>query len=509
MSQLIINLEGSKAKREEYLRDIFTQLCCQPASVIESETLEIKNWCTSEKQLGEKASDSAACLANAQGGCVLLGIENDDSRPQKFSKCPYPSVSVDWITQRIYDNTVPPVEIVVLDASNQLHDLCGKPYVNCFAIFVAKTKRESGHQTIGGLSKKRSGKECRPFYVAAPDDRTRTPILIPTFRALSSSSIAWGIQQHERKFSIPRGQWADQSEFLIHLGLLEPHFETDETPAPNFRTTLAGLLLFGTEEGLATARPGMETVVITPLETKRLTTNIVETYKYLCGSPSSLLPSFYPSFPLSSIREVVVNAFVHRSYRLESPIIIRATGEMLEIETPGGLPGELSIESLLYCTPVYRNFLLAEGARYLGICDKVGKGMDEIYRGILQQGLGFPVLENDGNHFNVRISMDRNGEFREFLKVRSQSLSQLDEIIVLRYLLDRESATFLELCSAMQRGHQSAKRILDEMVRKTMIENLDPLNLRWQLRPTVRADIVNIFEEAQYELGLQHLFGSE
>lgn len=251
MSYLILDSRNSKADREAYLRDIFTQLCCQAASVIESETLEIKNWCSSEKQLAEKASESAACLANAHGGCVLLGIENEDVRSSKFSKCPHSNVTVEWLTQRIQDNTVPPVEITVLDASAQLQEVCDRSNVNCFAIFASKAKRESGHQTIGGLSKKRSGKECRPYYVASPDDRTRAPISLSAEGSLSSSSIAWGMQQHEKKFKVPKEQWACGNEFLAHLGLLQPYLEDDEQQLPKFRMTLASLLLFGTEDALA------------------------------------------------------------------------------------------------------------------------------------------------------------------------------------------------------------------------------------------------------------------
>lgn len=507
MSSTIVNPGVSTTQREEYLKDIFTQLCCQASSVIESGSLEIKNWCSSEKQLAEKASESAMCLANAQGGCVLLGLENEDDRGSKFSKCPHRNVTVEWLTQRVHDNTVPPVEITVVDAGSQLREFCGNNDADCFAIFVSKTKRESGHQTIGGLAKIRSGKECRPYYVASQDDRTRAIVSSVTTNDLSSDSVAWGMQQHEKKIGVPKEQWESSNDFLVHLGLAEPHLEEEEQ-FPKFHVTLAGVLLFGAEDTLRRVRPGIETVVITPLEDKRLGKNIVESYRYLCGSNSSLLPSLLPDIPIKTIRELVVNAFVHRSYRPESPTIIRVANDGLEIETPGGLPGELTTESLLYCTPVYRNFLLAEGARFLGICDKVGKGINEVYQGVLQQGLGFPIFENSESHFTVRVFTERNREFREFLKVRAQALSQLDEIIVLRFLLDRESATFRELCSVMQRGSQFAKKILDEMVRKLMIEAPDhPLNTRWQLRSAVRSDIHNIFNEAQYKLELNTLFG--
>lgn len=148
-------------ENEATLRSIFLQLCSQPASVIESETLEIKSWCTGEKQLAEKASDSSACLANARGGIVLLGIEDGDVGMRKFSHCPHGNAIPEWVSQRIQDATVPPVEIRVIDASSLLREATGLPNVNCIAIFVAKSRRVGGHQTIGGVSRIRNGKDCR------------------------------------------------------------------------------------------------------------------------------------------------------------------------------------------------------------------------------------------------------------------------------------------------------------------------------------------------------------
>jgi ATP-dependent DNA helicase RecG len=490
----------------ETLRNLFVQLCVQPASVLESETLEVKGWCASEKQLSEKASDSSACLANAHGGIVLLGIEDKDRGARKFSTCPYRDVTPEWIAQRIQDGTVPPVEMRVVDASGLLQEASGNANVNCFAVLVAKSRRIGGHQTVGGLSRIRTGKDCRPYYVAAEDDRTKAPVDSADARALSFGSIAWGIEQHKKKFGLQGEQWESEIGFLAHIGLLESRSPCANAPAQQC-VTLAGLLLFGTERALQQICPGLETIVISPMGEKRLRTNIVESFRQLCGSRGAILNSLCPAIPDRCIKEILMNCFVHRDYRVHSPIVIRATQQSLEFESPGGLCTGLSSESLLYCTPVYRNFLLAEGARYLGLCDKVGRGIDAIYESVLNEGFGFPVFENGENHFTARLSLAGSREFQEFLKRRAQSLSQLDEIIVVRFLFDRESATFRELCAVMQRGNPFAHRILSEMARKSMIESDSSLNLEWRLSPIVRSDIQNIFRIDQYDLGFTDLFG--
>src|SRR5229473_7038990 len=92
---------------EQAIRNILVQLCSLPANVVESESLEVKSWCKDERQLAEKIGEAAACLANASGGILILGVADDDRKGRKFSTCPYRNVNVPWITQRVHDLTMP------------------------------------------------------------------------------------------------------------------------------------------------------------------------------------------------------------------------------------------------------------------------------------------------------------------------------------------------------------------------------------------------------------------
>jgi ATP-dependent DNA helicase RecG len=496
---------GVIAVDNEWLKNTFAQLCHQPASVIESETLEIKNWCNDEKKLAEKISEVAVCLANAQGGTILIGIEEEDTRGSKFSRCPYQNLHETWLVQRIHDNTVPPVEATAHNVSDILEEVTDTPGVNCFAITVPKTKRLGGHQTIAGMAKVRSGNECRPYYVAGQDDRTKAPVPGTATSDLNTSAIEWGMEQHHKKFGTPATHWESPNDFLLHTGLLETYLPDDE-PLPQYRVSLAALLLFGNERSLATACPAAETIVESPQGTSRLRRNIVDTYRFLCAGRTALLPALCPDLASRTIQEVVVNALIHRSYRNNAPIIITVRDAHLSVESPGPLPEGLTTDSLIYCAPIYRNFLLAEGARYVGICDKVGKGIDDIYHQVLSAGFGFPAFESTEHTFTARIPLDRSRTFNEFLRRRSASLKQLDEIIILRYLFDCQSASQKHIARAMQRTLQHAHKILTEMLRKQMIEPVDSLSLDWRLTPVIRQDIEHIFQEDQYDLGFRHLY---
>jgi ATP-dependent DNA helicase RecG len=465
---------------------------------MESETLEIKGWCKDEKELAVKISEAAACLANALGGTVLVGIADDADGAAKFSRCPYQNVRPDWITQRIHDLTYPPVEITVHDISKLTQEMTGKTEAIAYAICAPRTSRIGGHQITGGLSKIRSGKECRPYY-SAEDDRTKASIPGAVASDLSRGSIDWAMEQHHKKFNVPSSRWESPHDFLVHIGVLE-RFLPDEAPQPSFRVTLAALLLFGKESALAKYFPVLETLLVTDAGKTRFRKNLVETYRELCGGRNSVLADLCPAVPLNIIKELMSNAFIHRSYREHASVLVQVSSGYLNIESPGSFPVGITPDNLIYCMPIYRNFLLSEGARYIGICDKIGQGIDFIYEGVLSHGLSFPWFENLPDRVVAKIPTEGSKEFCEFVRKRSRFLSELDEVIILRYLWDRPEATLGEIAMVTQRGVSHAQRVLEELFRKMIIEPADGVTGRWRMTPIVRDDIKNIFRVDQLEL---------
>lgn len=484
------------------IRNVITQLSCQPTSVVESEYLEVKSWCQDERQLAEKIGEASACLANAAGGILVVGVAEDDRKTRKFSPNPYRDVSVEWIAQRIRDLTMPPVEVTVRDIGACIREVTGEPLADGYAVLIPKSKRLSGHITVGGISKVRSGKECRPYY-SVEEDFTKASESSARVSDLLVESISWGIGRHEQKFKLSQDTFESHSDFLVRLGLVE-RYTPDGDSCPTYRVTLAAILLFGKQQAVGSL--SFETVICTERGTTTLRKNIIETYKELCGTQHSVLPTLCPRLPLQTVQELLVNAFIHRSYRTNGPIIVRISGSAVEIESPGELPVGIHADNLIHCVPVYRNFLLAEGARYLGLCDKIGQGIDVIYTTVLESGFGFPSFESRENKVTARIPTSDNREFREFVRKRSGALSQLDELMVLRLLWDKEQASASELYSLMQRGSRFGQEVLDRMLRKSMIEPVDGTAAIWRLAPIVRKDIEGIFQSDQLKLGLD-LFG--
>jgi ATP-dependent DNA helicase RecG len=490
------------AFNEQSIRNILVQLCCQPTSVVESETLEVKSWCQDERQLAEKIGEAAACLANASGGILIFGVADDDSRTRKFSPCPYPDVIVPWIAQRIRDLTMPPVEVTVRDVTSIVREVTGESRPNAFAVLIPKSKCLSGHITVKGISKVRSGKECRPYY-SVEEDFTKASHPILTVSGLSLESIQWGIDRHQKKFRIPAGSFESHADFLVQVGLVEKYIPADDHIV-SYRVSMAAVLLFGKQAAIGSL--SFETVVSTEQGSSYFRKNLVENYKELCGTAHAVLPTLCPKIPLQTIQELLVNAYIHRSYRTNGPVIVKVSENVLEIESPGELPVGIHADNLIHCVPIYRNFLLAEGARYLGLCDKIGQGIDLVYTAVLESGFGFPSFESRENKVTARVPTCDSKEFREFVRKRSQALTQLDELIVLRLLWDKELASASELYSLMQRGTGFGQDVLDRMFRKAMIEPADGVSAVWRLTPVVRNDIKTIFQSDQMNFGLD-LFG--
>src|SRR5262249_17532689 len=76
--------------------------------------------------------------------------------------------------------------------------------------------------------------------------------------------------------------------------------------------------------------------------------------------------------------ELLMNAVIHRNYEgSTSPTMINHFSDRIEIQNPGGLYGELTVDQFPDGT-AYRNPVLAEAAKTLGFVNKFGRGIDTV-----------------------------------------------------------------------------------------------------------------------------------
>jgi ATP-dependent DNA helicase RecG len=80
------------------------------------------------------------------------------------------------------------------------------------------------------------------------------------------------------------------------------------------------------------------------------------------------------TYPRIAVRELVMNALMHRDYSSTAPLRITWLDDRLEIQSPGGLYGEASPQNFPRQTS-YRNPVVAEAMKALGYVNRYGRGV--------------------------------------------------------------------------------------------------------------------------------------
>ena len=97
-------------------------------------------------------------------------------------------------------------------------------------------------------------------------------------------------------------------------------------------------------------------------------------------------------FLIGSIRELIANAVVHRSYLEPGNIQIALYDNRLEITSPGMLPSGVSIEKMKNGYSKIRNRAIANAFSYMKIIENWGSGIPRILREFKEYRLREPEL---------------------------------------------------------------------------------------------------------------------
>lgn len=109
-------------------------------------------------------------------------------------------------------------------------------------------------------------------------------------------------------------------------------------------------------------------------------------------------------YPITAVREAVLNALVHRDYSMHTegmPIQIRMFEDRLEIRNPGGIYGRLRVDQLGKVQPDTRNPVLAAALEVLGVTENRYSGIPTMRRELRESGLREPEFTDNRNEFCV------------------------------------------------------------------------------------------------------------
>lgn len=130
-----------------------------------------------------------------------------------------------------------------------------------------------------------------------------------------------------------------------------------------------------------------------------------------------------PEYPVTAVREAILNALVHRDYSVHTenvPIRIEMYRDRMEIINSGGLYGQISVDSLGKVRPETRNAALANMLELLKVTENRYSGIPTMLREFADAGLPAPVFSVVHGEFKVIM---KNGLFTETMPL-SNSLTE-------------------------------------------------------------------------------------
>ena len=255
------------------------------------------------------------------------------------------------------------------------------------------------------------------------------------------------------------------------------------------RPTMAGLLLFGTEDLLRQHLPAYE-VAFQVLNGTDVKVNefyrkpLIETFEEveLQFKPwvveeeleVGLFRVPIPNYDRQAFREGFVNALVHRDFSRLGAVHVKLDNSGLNINSPGGFIEGVNLSNLLVAAPHSRNPLLADIIKRIGLAERTGRGIDRIYEGMLRYGRPEPDYALS-NPYLVNLFMANVAADREFLKMVVEHHDKLSEplvepLIVLNRLRDERRLTMSDLASSLQKSESQARIILENLLEKGLIE---------------------------------------
>lgn len=351
--------------------------------------------------------EAVICLANGDGGTLLLGVENDGTITGAAPR--HGAVTDPHLLQAmILNKTESPVATRV-----ELFEISGQQVV---LIDVPKMPIPVG--TKAGKYVRRSLKvDGTPECVAYPlhemlsvglaaqgRDYAATPA-----RGSSRADLDPGeFHRFRRLCATGKGDRTlaelGDEEILRSLRLVLP--EQDNA------LTLGAILLFGTEAAVARWTPSAEVIfqesrrdLLAANET--LTAPLFRAAGRLFdlvdvrNSEQELMVGLHrvgiPRVPSGTVRESIANALVHRDYSESGPVTVQLTEDLFRVKSPGGLPPGITFQNLLNDSKP-RSPILAEAFKRAGIVDRAGRGIRGMYSQLLRTGRGVPDYSATNDH---------------------------------------------------------------------------------------------------------------
>ena len=397
------------------------------------------------------AKDCVA-FANAIGGRLLIGIENGEALPPPWQRIPVDLP--DQLRRKIGERTVNvTVHAEIRNGKN------GGEYLELYiarSLSVASSSDGRYYLRVADESKPVIGDD----FLRLASERSAMPWETLTTLQISRSNVdreklgtfSAAIRNSDRVKDSVKEKSAEelldhyllaQGQWLTNLGVLCVGTRQDRA-----RLGTAPIIQFIKYDDLGQKVNKLvwDDYNLSPAELVEAIWREVPDFRERYELPDGLFRQSLPLYDEIVVRELLVNALVHRPYTQHGDIFLNLHPDRLEIVNPGLLPLGVTPNNVLHAS-VRRNEQLARVFHDLKLMEREGSGFDKIYEVLLSQGRPIPELREGTDRVVVTVQRRiLNPRVIDFIDKADQAyhLTQRERI-VLGILCQHEALTAREL----------------------------------------------------------------
>ncbi len=469
-----------------------------PARDLEGQRLEFKaDNPRSAQDSVRTVAEAVACLANAQGGVVVVGV---DDRRLGAQAVVGTRLEVDATRRRIFELTDPPLVVGV-----EAVDVAGAT-----VLVIAVAPSPTVH-AVGGRCTERIADACAPMSperiatVIADrrgEDWSIQPSGVPVADA-DPVAVSLARTMLTQIADPGRLRLADRSDRDLLRGL---------GVATGPMLTNAGALLFTDR----LAGSGVEPEEVLAYAYRRTPSGALVVNEHLSGP---LLPALHTVFdlvearldrtsvnlargqqlqvadlPEAAVREALVNAVMHRDYRRPGPVLAEHSPARFAVTSPGPFLTGITPDNVLTTSSRTRNPHLANVIRALGLAETAGTGVDRMVAAMTRFGHHPPRFTADPDRVRVILAggVPNSHLARYAATLPAGETQDADTMLVLFTLLTRPTVTASQAAPLLQRDEVEAHAVLERLAAPP-IDMLEPTRETVRrARPTyrLRSDVV-------------------
>ena len=414
----------------------------------------------------ELAKDCVS-FANAQGGFIFIGIENDEKLPPEHQRITDKNLPGD-IKKRIAECTINVgVAVTVETAANDAE------YIRVQVLRSIQTIAS----TTDGKYYVRVHDSCIPV---PPDEMARL--------AADKNAFVWE-EQTTRKIAADQFDEQKRNVFLreVRTSQRVTRFireKSDEEILEHYFfqkngcLTNLGILWIGKRNDRASLLHSPSIQVIrydnhgdkvwklllddhfsNPKELLERVINEVPDWQESIEISEGIFRKNVLFFPLEVVRELLVNALVHRTYTTRGDIFINIFPDRMEIHSPGRLPFGVTPKNIL-SQSIRRNEHMAKVFYDLGLMEKEGSGYDLVYEKLLGLGKPLPIVKETDER--VVVTVQKHFVSKEVVRLMDKADSEFSlrqkEVISLGLLAQQQSYSAFEMSKVLNQKDETGLR---------------------------------------------------